>query len=199
MQVLAGNSLQAVGEQMGVTRERIRQYLMDAGLRTKEARGSVQHCDATHVWAWERFRTWEPGRRGLRARRLRRRERVARWVVWLRDFAESNGRSPTYTEFARAVFGECTTSASAPRLIPHFAVHSITNRPRAIRILHALYRQAGIVPVKPGGGTPNFANLSRARKAWWAALSDEQRASQVRKRVRGLKRANRERAKANRR
>src|SRR5688572_30146100 len=89
--VLSGSTLQEVGDRFGLTRERIRQFLLDAGLRTSER----QRFSARPMGDSETFRR---GRQYWRDLYAARQARIRRAVRFLKLFAASHDRSPTHSE-----------------------------------------------------------------------------------------------------
>lgn len=89
LQVLSGGTLQEVGDQLGVTRERIRQYLKDVGLTVAMRQRQVDHT--------ERVARFQRGsrRRNRTHQKQRQRERLHRAAAWIQGFAAEEGRPPT--------------------------------------------------------------------------------------------------------
>lgn len=156
LMVLSGATLAQVGKKLSVSRERIRQYLVDAQLTTKMRTplfAQVHHKTA----AAERFR------RGLRReirRYARRQKRIRQAVEAIRAFQQSRGRVPTYYELFRLVRPgiRLTYKAAGPRLAswlgrhgprPHIAKHY----GKQGRALQALYRLAGFPELRVGRWT----------------------------------------------
>lgn len=133
-------SLQSIADNLGITRERVRQIALKEGIK----------ASAFGPRPYDTERT----RKRLEAQRQRQRERHAvkkmqryNLVADLREMASDLGRAPTLKEFA-ARTGKATASISG-------AFYSRKNRFRGGthygRIGTArLYRLAGLTPWKPG-------------------------------------------------
>lgn len=140
--VLSGETLAAVGQRLGVSRERVRQYLASAGLKSqisvKWARAATKNDIDFHRRVANRHRRVET-----------RHQRAEMIVRLLRAFASEHSRAPTYTELHRLVFHRAPKpNSAAPRLCAWLG--SYTNVPDYLRRLHAAYRLAGLEPRKPG-------------------------------------------------
>lgn len=130
LSVLSGATLEEAGGVVGVTRERVRQYLVGAGISTKDRK--VQH-DHT-----KRIRSFVSAGKFWAARLAQRRARAMKWVPWLQAFAECEGRAPTYGELGAAIFPHLPPNSSqlAPRAVNYFSYDR--------RVIRAIYRLAGL-------------------------------------------------------
>lgn len=141
LNVLAGSTLQEVGDLMGLSRERIRQYLKDAGIRCREVRTRFHPSSPL---ARDKFDKAQYHRQKTRQRR-RQRERVARWVPWIAQWAKAHGRGPTYKELAQAIG---VRGPSSPMLLDYF--RRGRHWRRHTRLLKVIYRMAGITTIPDG-------------------------------------------------
>jgi predicted transcriptional regulator len=153
LQVLAGASLKEVGDEMGLSRERVRQYMKDAELSAPKVRKRMK---TTSQETRDRFSNRGRVQREARAKQ---KERVERWVPWIQGFVAREGRAPKYWELAVAIGlrlkrtpgknGGWGTTAGA-MLIGFFSRHSHNTQHRSVRVLHAIYRMAGTQVNKAG-------------------------------------------------
>lgn len=140
LNVLAGSTLEEAGKELGISGERVRQYMRDAKLTTKDRKRVVTDSLLMAKWvARGRHHT------DLAAHRQ---ERIRALVAWLREFAGMHSRSPSYQELAQSVRPSISRNASAPYLLGYIG-RDARGTGKTGR-LHALYRLAGLKPWKPG-------------------------------------------------
>jgi hypothetical protein len=191
MQVLGGATLQEVGDAMGITRERVRQYLKDAQLRASLVRTRLRPTSRTDQ---ARFNKIGAFKRSLIARR---KTRAAQWVPWLRDYAEREGRNPTLEVFARAVFGRRVPKNScAGLLIRYFASKAGLGTHREIRRIHALYRMAALEIRGYTKDAQHSRAIGKKAKARWRHMTPTEKRRIVRAMQAGRNRQRRHRRKA---
>lgn len=147
--VLSGCTLTEVGKRFGLTRERVRQYMRDAGL-TSQARqrfadggtqGTVQFLTAR-------------ANRIERYRRIyeKRQARIRHAVEVLRSFNATHGRAPTHSELALVLLNRGDGRWKGNNivvLIGHLTSYKRQRRHMGRR-LAALYRIAGLKPYSRG-------------------------------------------------
>ena len=155
LMVLSGATLEEVGDQLGVSRERIRQYLQDAGLRAPDVRLVVRGPG-------KMMRRFLDGRRRRLHKLARIQQRIAKALTALREFAATNGRAPSYGELYRVLFPRRRRGQArgqqAMFLVSWLSRHT---RQRTTRRLHALYRMAGLEPRETGQHGHKYALVSR--------------------------------------
>ena len=179
LQVLAGGTLQEVGDGLGVSRERIRQFLNEAGLTTKDRQRQTGDSAAQQTL---RRRFTRVRRRRQRAQ-ARQRARFQELATWIREFAAQAGRSPTIWEVAAARWPGVTKNAVGPRLAGYLSRHT-PRRKCFRRYTKLLYQMARVEPRGYAANGVNFAT-------WRATVTAEQQRASTRRRLetRALNRA----------
>jgi predicted ArsR family transcriptional regulator len=154
LMVLAGATLQQVGDELGVSRERIRQYLCDAGLQTRmrvvlfSKRGEgVEAQGVRHALKRPRLL------REKRNKRIRRAVRVIQRLV------QTRGRPPTHRELFRALFRREPVAACS-----QLAAWLGRNSAQGFQMerIRALYRLAGIRGRRIGCWTSTYPVLRKS-------------------------------------
>lgn len=173
LRVLAGATLTDVGREFGVSRERIRQYMKDAGL-TVQQRQRFKEQSTKDQTRWSHV--GKPRGSWLRLPRTERRARANRVARIVRAIRAATGNSPTIRQVALWIWPNCPKTAHAPHLIGYLSPMS---RRRGMRILRVVWRMGGCEMRRPGGGDRDA--ISRAVKARWAAMSPEVRRSTIEK------------------
>lgn len=159
---LSGCTLEEVGQRFGISRERVRQYVEQAGLGRKDRKLFAKGLRGD-ARAWDRTRT----RR--HARKSRRRQRVARVVQVIRDYTTEYGKPPTHNALARILFP--TGVAMAARISAYLGAASRHPKYQGLTRVHAVYRLAGVRSHGQSGEGQHQAKLDNetvrsARAAW---------------------------------
>lgn len=138
--VLSGCTLQEVGERLGVSRERIRQYMEQAGLRTRE-RKLFRPQKACVVWV----ESFARASQRLRDRREERTRRIKHVVSLLKTFVAEHGRVPSTVQLYRLVFQrEPSQSAATVPALSHYLGSYYARKKRYWNRVTAVYRLAGL-------------------------------------------------------
>jgi sigma-70-like protein len=172
LQVLAGATLQEVGDQLGVTRERIRQYMVQAGLPT-----NIRLRQSPETQRMARFRENHRGRRH-QAAKARTKERVRQGGTWIRGFVQAYGRPPIIEEVTLALMGRVAAAASLCSWL-----HTRSGRQRRrYRWVRVMYRLGGVIKIprginahRDGGVSSTAAKLAGMHRYWDALTPDERR------------------------
>jgi predicted transcriptional regulator len=178
--VLSGCTLTEVGKRFGISRERIRQYVRDAGLNVS---ARVRFHD-TQIQA-ERHMKFTARARRRRARKQRIREHMARAVAWLRAYADANGATPIYQQLADALGLNCTKNDVSVNLASYFGRRWREQSRQSTRRIHLVYRLAGLTVRALGapGHRDGGASASQASgvrmKRWWQTATPEQLAHRL--------------------
>lgn len=162
LMVLAGATLQQVGDELGVTRQRIGQYVRDAGLYTR-SRPAFARPSGNQT---NRLRQFCSANERLARRYRVRQARTRRLVDLIWEFASANDRPPTHHELAGGVFSKATPYTGATtRLAAYLGTNSKrqgrgekrgrdgARYGKAARRVHALYRLAGFPEERHGNWT----------------------------------------------
>jgi len=174
LQVLAGATLTEVGQSLGVTRERIRQYLRDAGLTVKDR--FRPRDNATQA---ARRATFHRALTQRQRQKAEIRERLRRMATWIERFVGDNGRVPTHGELAEAMAGRPRLQAM-PFLLGYLRMTTMQGGRRGSRVLRLAYQWAGVeVRSRGGAGHVHPARWSESRslaqKDLWARMSPEEK------------------------
>lgn len=153
LMVLAGGTLQQVGDELGVSRQRISQYMDDAGLST-----SVRQPFGRGETGIRRFQA--AGRKRARLYAIRQ-GRIRAMVNLLWSFAYSHDRPPTHRELAELTFSRHISKTGATaQLAVYLGISRAANHVRIgrrggrygkqARRVRALYRLAGFPEERRG-------------------------------------------------
>lgn len=136
---LSGCTLEEVGQRLDITRERVRQYVSQAGIRAAQR----VRFKPSVTQEQRRRRLAGPTRRRAE-RKARIRARMARAVEWLRWYAQSNGRTPNYNQLADALGVPHHGTSAGSALISHFGRKAYEPARHGMRRVHLVYRAAGL-------------------------------------------------------
>jgi len=181
LMVLAGATLEEAGQVLGVSRQRVQQYLKEAGL-TSAVRSRPSRSSFDKYRKPRRDEYWRSRRATMRARR---KENAARAVTYLRAYYEANGVVPTTRQLAEVLRGrKCRRHQAAPFLVALFGGHLLDRR--AWRRIKAVYSMAGLAPRGPGSGTmsPKERAKAGARLTRWRKTHPKEVAAHIKKMLR---------------
>lgn len=181
---LSGASMADVGRRFGISRERIRQYMKDAGL-TGKARKIVRPLSQ---WATKWIGMPERQRQGKAQRRQRSRVRILHAIEIVKAFAQEHGRAPVHLELAQLLGLPIDAGNAAPLLISYFKRGGDVRTAIYIRRLDFVYRAAGFPGTRPrgtnahrDGGKSNLAARKAGVKRWWANMPADEKAARIAK------------------
>jgi predicted transcriptional regulator len=171
LMVLAGATLQQVGDELGVSRERIRQYLQDAHLTTKMRAPLFSEVFQDTDKERHTRRVWAK----RDAMILERQGRIRRAVQIIKDFQRERGRVPTYEELCAHLIRRVEKHQAAPVLAGYLGRSGQAvsqdrrgkrggRRGKQGRALQALYRLAGFPGKRVGAWTWTWTCPARARQ-----------------------------------
>lgn len=146
--VLAGGTLQEAGDALGISRERVRQFMQDAGLSVKDRR---RHGEGDHG----RQRQWMRARLARHRRRALHRERILLTADYVRRFFAIYHAPPTYRELFQGMRGFDPGLDAAEIRLAGWLGRPTTGDPRWMLRVHLVYRLAGVRRLVRGAG------------AWW--------------------------------
>lgn len=138
--VLAGGTLEEAGRSIGVTRERMRQYLKAAGLTTRDRKRPSANQTENAV-RWKRMHDRKLERRAARHVRWRR------VIALIQELAAKNDEAPTAQELALALDpsleGRWASNWATPWLASWLGYNAFRH-PRYWRIVGRMYWLAGV-------------------------------------------------------
>lgn len=142
LQVLSGGTLEEVGANLKVTRERVRQYLQDAGLTP-----SIRLLQRPHQkqQTENRIRFTNARRRARMERmRVKQRERVVAAIAYVQEFSKRHGRAPIFRELAIGLGIRSVTTRNSGALLVSYLKRHVRRHSGTRRILGFIYRKAGV-------------------------------------------------------
>lgn len=147
---LAGGTLQEAANMIGVSRERVRQYLAKAGISSKD-RERYSESRYQHGEHRKRQSARPAERKALRRQRMRQVIRTIRYMT------QRDGKAPTVNALAEAIRGAPLASShawGAPWLSSYLGFYGPNNGclrsyPRYWRVVSRMYRLAGVSDQRP--------------------------------------------------
>lgn len=173
--VLSGATLKEVGQRFGLTRERIRQYMAQAGLSTRN-----RQLIRSQPYAQRRWRRGLQGRRRLS--RTERQERKFAVIAAIKTVGQQSDGIPSVKAVAAIIFARPLAKTECAVALGNYLVQG--SRRRISRALRAAWHMAGYELPAKGKYVRSAvvrAALGSAARKYWISLSPRQQRQRMAK------------------